>query len=112
MNYIKMPSSLDSSNVARLSEMLRKKAFEKNVAQSSTESSNKSFVEAITDSATKINEYQKDADKQMKDLSLGNSKNIIKTMMAIERADVSFKFATQVRNKSVDAYKELMRMPG
>jgi len=113
MNFDRISSSLDSNNASKLSSALRKKALQNKIAESSSNGDQgKSFSDTIVDSAKKINEYQKEADKQIKDLSLGNSKNIVKTMMTIERADISFRLATQIRNKVVDAYKELMRTAG
>lgn len=111
MNFDRISSSLNSSNIAKLNSELRKKALEKQVAETS-DNSEDSFVDTLKDSAEKVNEFQKEADKQIKELAMGDSKSIVKTMIAIEKADVSFKMATQVRNKLVDAYKELMRMPG
>ena len=32
------------------------------------------------------------------------------TMIAMEQADVSFRFMMQVRNKIVEAYQEILRM--
>jgi len=74
--------------------------------------SSKGFVDTLKDSVEKVNELQNEADKQINKLALGDSKSIVKTMIAVEKADISFKLATQVRNKSVDAYKELMRTAG
>ena len=34
-----------------------------------------------------------------------------RTMVAIQKADLSFNALTQVRNKLVDAYKDIMNMP-
>jgi flagellar hook-basal body complex protein FliE len=40
----------------------------------------------------------------------GRNKNIHETMLVLERADSSLKMAMQVRNKILDAYREIMRM--
>jgi len=92
----------------KLSSKLRKKALEKQLEKTSS----KGFVDTLKDSVEKVNELQNEADKQINKLALGDSKSIVKTMIAVEKADISFKLATQVRNKSVDAYKELMRTAG
>ena len=69
-----------------------------------------SFSELMRNSFEKVNEYQHDADSAIKELVAGRTKNIHETMLAIERADTSLKLITQVRNKVLDAYKEIMRM--
>jgi len=38
------------------------------------------------------------------------SGDIVNTMMAIEKADMSFQMMMQVRNKIINAYEEIMRM--
>jgi flagellar hook-basal body complex protein FliE len=69
-----------------------------------------SFSELLRNSFDQVNENQHDADKAIKELVAGRSKNIHETMLTIERADTSLKLMTQVRNKILDAYKEIMRM--
>lgn len=70
----------------------------------------KTFSEVLSDSVEKTNTYQAQADTAIKELVAGRTKNIHETMLAIERADTSLKLMMQVRNKIIDAYKEIMRM--
>jgi flagellar hook-basal body complex protein FliE len=37
-------------------------------------------------------------------------RNIHETLLAIEKADISFKYMMNIRNKLLDAYKEVMAM--
>ena len=37
--------------------------------------------------------------------------DLARTMVAIQKADLSLNAMTQVRNKLVDAYKDIMNMP-
>jgi len=41
----------------------------------------------------------------------GEQEDTHKMMMAVQRADLSFELFVQVRNKVVQAYQEVMRMP-
>lgn len=68
------------------------------------------FSDILRDSVSKVNEYQTQADTAIKELIAGRSKNIHETMLTIERADSALKLAMSVRNKILDAYKEVMRM--
>lgn len=70
----------------------------------------KTFTSILEKSLEKVNEHQLQADKSIKELVAGRSKNIHETMLTIERADTSLKLAMQVRNKILDAYREIMRM--
>jgi flagellar hook-basal body complex protein FliE len=69
-----------------------------------------SFFEALQKSMEEVNENQLQADSSIKDLMAGKSKNIHETMLAIQKADLSLKTMMQVRNKILEAYKEVMRM--
>jgi flagellar hook-basal body complex protein FliE len=68
------------------------------------------FSDVLRDSVDKVNLYQTQADTAVKELVAGKNKNIHETMLTIERADTSLKLMMQVRNKILDAYKEIMRM--
>jgi flagellar hook-basal body complex protein FliE len=70
----------------------------------------KSFSDILSKSFEKVNEQQVQADTAIKELVSGRTKNIHETMLTIERADASLKLAMQVRNKILDAYREIMRM--
>ncbi len=73
-------------------------------------SNGKTFSDVLRESVDKVNEYQTQADTAIKELIAGRSKNIHETMLSIERADSALKLAMSVRNKILDAYKEVMRM--
>jgi flagellar hook-basal body complex protein FliE len=68
------------------------------------------FSEILHNSVEKVNTMQAQADEAISGLVAGRTKNISETMLAIERADSSLKLMMQVRNKILDAYKEIMRM--
>ncbi len=70
----------------------------------------KGFSDMLRNSIEKVNDYQHEADTSIKELVAGRNKNISETMLAIERADTSLKLMMQVRNKVLDAYKEIMHM--
>ncbi len=70
----------------------------------------KSFIDTLKESIDKVNEIQKTADGAVEDLAVGNTQNIHSTMIAMEKADLSFQLMMQVRNKLVSAYEEIMRM--
>jgi flagellar hook-basal body complex protein FliE len=69
-----------------------------------------SFSDLLRNSVDQVNVAQQQADHAISELVAGRSKNIHETMLTIERADSSLKLMTQVRNKILDAYREVMRM--
>ena len=57
-----------------------------------------------------VNELQLEADKSVKDLATGKAENLHQLITVITEADLSFRLMMQVRNKLVEAYREIMRM--
>jgi len=68
------------------------------------------FADVLRNSISQANEHQVQADQAIRELVAGRTKNIHETMLAVERADSSLKLMMQVRNKVLDAYREIMRM--
>ena len=69
-----------------------------------------SFGKSLGEMVNKVNGLQLEADKSIQELATGQSKGLHEVMIAVEKAGISFQFMTQVRNKAVEAYQEIMRM--
>jgi flagellar hook-basal body complex protein FliE len=69
-----------------------------------------SFADALKDSISKVGEIEKEADKEAEKLARMETQDIHSTMIAIEKADITFQLMMQVRNKILNAYEEIMRM--
>lgn len=69
----------------------------------------KGFGEALKEAINEVNDLQVKADQSINDLSTGKVKDIHETMIALQKADVSFQTLMQVRNKIVESYQEIMR---
>ena len=65
---------------------------------------------SFEDSIRQVNDMQQKADKAIESLATGEVKDIAQTMIAVEKADLSFELMTQIRNRIVEAYQEVMRM--
>ncbi|WP_243374363.1 flagellar hook-basal body complex protein FliE [Geotalea sp. SG265] len=70
-----------------------------------------SFSTFLGEMVGKVNDLQQTADKSIQSLATGESQGLHEVMLAVEKASISFQFLTQVRNKAVEAYQEIMRMP-
>jgi len=66
------------------------------------------FASALSDAIKEVNDMQMNADKAIEDLVTGKSKNIHETMITLGKAEVAMKLTLQVRNKVIEAYKEVM----
>ena len=58
-----------------------------------------------------VNQLQSETDKSIENLATGRSKDIAPVMIKAEEAHIAFQFLIQVRNKAIEAYNEIMRMP-
>lgn len=68
------------------------------------------FKENLVSSINEVNDLQHNAHNSMEEIATGKSNNLHETMIAIQKAEISFKMMMQVRNKIMDAYQEIMRM--
>ncbi len=70
------------------------------------------FAALLKQSIDSVNQTQKTAGKMAADFETGQSDvSLAEVMIASQKANVSFQAMLQVRNKLVDAYKDVMSMP-
>ena len=69
-----------------------------------------SFGEHLKNYMADVSELQQVADQKIEELATGQNANIHETLIAMEKANVSFRMMMQLRNKIVSAYEEIMRM--
>ncbi|MEJ5377226.1 MAG: flagellar hook-basal body complex protein FliE [bacterium] len=70
-----------------------------------------SFEKMLQRSMEEVNALQEQAEQAIQDLATGQTEDLHKTMILMEKAELSLKLMVQVRNKLLDAYQEIMRMP-
>jgi flagellar hook-basal body complex protein FliE len=68
------------------------------------------FMNTLKDAIAQSNEVQLDATQAVEKLMTGETQNVHQTMIALQKADVSFQMMMQIRNKIVGAYEEIQRM--
>lgn len=69
-----------------------------------------SFGEYLKSAINQVNDLQVEADDYKKLLATGQIDNIHQVTIAAEKAEIAMQFTMSVRNKVLDAYKEIMRM--
>ena len=70
----------------------------------------KSFADTLKEAVSSVNAAQKESDVKMQELATGKTHNIHDVMLSAEKADISLRLMTQVRNKIIEAYQEVMKM--
>ncbi len=68
------------------------------------------FFDTLTKTLDQAQQVQSEADKKVAGLVTGKAADVQSTMVAVEKADLSFQLVMQVRNKIVAAYQEISQM--
>ena len=69
------------------------------------------FQNVVERFVTDTNVQQVQADQAVERLATGQSDSVHGTMLALAKADLSLRVFVEVRNKVIEAYQEVMRMP-
>ena len=69
-----------------------------------------SFKKTLSGFMNEVNDLQTKANASIENLATGKVENVHEVMIAMAKAEVSFKFMMEARNKLVETYKEVMRM--
>ena len=69
------------------------------------------FGEMVGNLLKEVNETQAAADGTVRDLMAGNVDNIHDVVLKVAKADLSFRFLLEIRNKLTEAYQDIARMP-
>jgi flagellar hook-basal body complex protein FliE len=68
------------------------------------------FDEVLSKLISEVDVAQKEADMSIKQLASGESSSIQDVVLKMEEADVAFQLMKEVRNKLLEAYKEVLSM--
>jgi flagellar hook-basal body complex protein FliE len=68
-----------------------------------------SFSSVLGQAFQQVNQLQNSAASQAESFALGRSNDIHSTVIAAQKATVALELATQIRNKVLDAYQEVMK---
>ena len=80
------------------------------VGSEKTKVGNVDFKDFLIESIEKVNADQLYAEKMDQALILGETDNLHDVMIASQKAELSLSFAVEVRNKILEAYKEILRI--
>jgi flagellar hook-basal body complex protein FliE len=67
------------------------------------------FGEVIKGAIDKVNGLENDSNRSIMEL-LSGKKDIHETMINLQKTDISMRLLLTIRNKAVDAYREIMHM--
>ncbi|WP_258865536.1 flagellar hook-basal body complex protein FliE [Helicobacter sp. MIT 99-5507] len=70
---------------------------------------NKNFMDTMKEVIDEVNKDQKTSEKALSDVATGQIKDLHQAAIAIGKAETSMKVMLEVRNKAINAYKEILR---
>lgn len=68
------------------------------------------FRDTLAGAINQVDAAQKTADAQVEAFVAGETENVHEVMISLNQAELQFQLMTEVRNKLLDGYQELMRM--
>lgn len=69
-----------------------------------------SFDRMLNQAARDVNVLRSETGKAVNKLAVGEKVDLNEVMAAVEKAKVSFNQLTEIRNKMMDAYREILKM--
>lgn len=82
----------------------------KDTAVASQNSQGEEFANVLKGSLEKVNNLQGDRSKLITSFASGENQNVHELMIAMQKAGLAMNMTAAVRNKVIEAYKELARM--
>lgn len=70
----------------------------------------KSFTNTLSESLNKVNDMQGEKSKMITAFASGETQNVHELMITLQKASVAVSMTSAVRNKVMEAYKELSRV--
>lgn len=99
-------------DIQRLNALLSlEPTLQKPEATAQANQGGESFAQILDKALQKVEADQQTAGEMVTKLATGEINDIAQVMIASERANLSLGMAIQVRNKVIEAYQEIMRMP-
>ena len=68
------------------------------------------FAALVGDQLANVQALDHEAASESRAVATGTSSDLAGALVSVERADLALQLTTQLRNKAVEAYQEIMRM--
>ncbi len=69
------------------------------------------FPDLVQEASTTLSLLDRDAVQSQIDLVTGNARDMHTAVLAMEKASMALDLVISIRNKAIEAYQEIMRMP-
>jgi|YNPMSStandDraft_1061717.scaffolds.fasta_scaffold05695_6 flagellar hook-basal body complex protein FliE len=69
------------------------------------------FAGVLRQAIERVEGLRREADASVMKLLAGENEEVHQTVLAVQKAELAFELFVEIRNKVVQAYQEIMRMP-
>lgn len=97
-----------SDNINNISGLSTAELLNNNT-KTTSQSGGADFAKQLKSAINETNALQEDKENAMADLATGQVKDLHQAAMAIGKAETSMKLMLEIRNKALNAYKEISR---
>ena len=97
------------TNISNLSQLSTADLLKNKGASIPSNSTGASFANELKNAIGDVNTSQIQGEKAMSDIATGQVKDLHQAAIAIDKAELSMKMMLEVRNKALNAYKEITR---
>ncbi len=92
-------------------ETLSPISLQNDMANKQSKTGKSDFFQILQESLNEVNTNQVKGDRALSDIATGQIKDLHSAAIAISKAEVSMKMMLEVRNKALNAYKEILKTP-
>ncbi len=78
---------------------------------SKTDKTSSDFGDMLKGSVQKVNQMQQDKELMIEEFASGKTQNVHELMISLQKAGLAMSMTSTVRNKIMQSYQEIMRMP-
>ncbi len=100
----------DIGNIPRLVTGLQNQLIEKSQPAEQSGEQGK-FTDVLGDMLNSVNELQQNSAQLQEAMAAGDAVDLHQVMIAVEKAGVSMDLLLEIRNRLVDGYQSLVKMP-
>ena len=97
------------SNISKIASPSTAELLKQKDALSQSANGTEAFAQHLKSAINDVNDMQKSSEQAIADLATGQVKDLHQAALAINKAETSMKLMLEIRNKALNAYKEVSR---
>lgn len=103
---------INANNLLMQMKILESKAQGNHINGLGINQNNQGFESMLSKAISDVNQYQMNAADMAQKFEMGDpSVSLAEVMISMQKSSISFQALTQVRNRLVSAYQDIMNMP-